>query len=110
MASSAQAGCHAPARAQSAGAILAATRVPTRRVVLGPATPNQPSICVTVQNEHFTQIWPPKFKIWAKFGAKFGKRPLTLTSSKTTRPAMHMKLTQPYTRSYKKLATPASSE
>eukprot|EP00962_Isochrysis_galbana_P009281 scaffold2601_cov117-Isochrysis_galbana.AAC.13 len=28
MASSAQAGCHAPARAQSAGAILAATRVP----------------------------------------------------------------------------------
>eukprot|EP00962_Isochrysis_galbana_P007359 scaffold1991_cov111-Isochrysis_galbana.AAC.18 len=37
MASSAQAGCQAPAaRAQSAGAILAATRVPPLRVVLGP--------------------------------------------------------------------------
>eukprot|EP00962_Isochrysis_galbana_P039813 scaffold14343_cov99-Isochrysis_galbana.AAC.1 len=37
MASSAQAGCQAPARAQSAGAILAATRVPPLRVVPGPA-------------------------------------------------------------------------
>eukprot|EP00962_Isochrysis_galbana_P015528 scaffold4455_cov132-Isochrysis_galbana.AAC.6 len=40
MASSAQAGCQAPARAQSAGAILAATRVPPLRVVLGPADPD----------------------------------------------------------------------
>eukprot|EP00962_Isochrysis_galbana_P013183 scaffold3765_cov122-Isochrysis_galbana.AAC.7 len=39
MASSAQAGCQAPARAQSAGAILAATRVPTPRVFPGPAEP-----------------------------------------------------------------------
>eukprot|EP00962_Isochrysis_galbana_P028363 scaffold8961_cov124-Isochrysis_galbana.AAC.2 len=39
MASSAQAGCRAPARAQSAGAILTATRVPTLRVVPGPAEP-----------------------------------------------------------------------
>eukprot|EP00962_Isochrysis_galbana_P030599 scaffold9927_cov118-Isochrysis_galbana.AAC.4 len=39
MASSAQAGCQAPAHAKSAGAILVATTVPTRRVVLGPADP-----------------------------------------------------------------------
>eukprot|EP00962_Isochrysis_galbana_P042755 scaffold16064_cov137-Isochrysis_galbana.AAC.1 len=40
MASSAQAGCQAPARAQSAGAILAATRVPPLRVFPGPADPD----------------------------------------------------------------------
>eukprot|EP00962_Isochrysis_galbana_P038540 scaffold13692_cov113-Isochrysis_galbana.AAC.4 len=40
MASSAQAGCQAPARAQSAGAILSATRVPPLRVVPGPADPD----------------------------------------------------------------------